>query len=204
MRFFGAGRFLREVRDHHTLNIQGRRGSGKTLLSFAVAREFLRAGWASTIHSNVESSLCSPLYCPLESAFIVLDESWILLDSREWRKNKTTALGAFLRKRAIWLALPSVFPIDSRYRALRAWRRFNLYRAGLPIWYYRWESGSGRDLREGGFWLFMPSSFFGQFDSFAEICNDAGILDCLSQSFGLHSQVIGAVPWVPDGDGDGE
>ena len=170
-RFLLAGNFLRYVQFFRSCWIAGRYGGGKTSLAFIIGDYLRECSSVDLLVSNCPSTLCDDLSAcnDLSNACIVLDESWIFLES--WRAVKCYA--AFLRKKNIILLLPSVFPVHAKLRYLTVQRVFNAYGMGVPIWVYEWRLWLGMVREKGYFMLWNPAWIFGQFDTSFVVCDDA-------------------------------
>ena len=129
--------FLRNLIGTRVLWLSGRYGGGKTLLAFALADWLIGNGYCKNCLSNIDHEL--PRLEAGErpwNTVIVFDESWILLDARDWDREVGRVFGAFLRKQNLYLLLPSVFPVDVRFRHFFVQRTVNFASLGIPAWVY--------------------------------------------------------------------
>ena len=185
--FLFADQFLKLMVSFRVLWLAGRFGGGKTLLSFALSAWLYNNGYADRIYSNIPSPLCSDLddTTKLWKSAMVLDEAWVLLDAREYSKNVSRTIGAFLRKYDLYLLLPSVFPVDVRFRSFYVQRTFNGMILGLPLWVYSWRLNSGVSSDRGWFGLWMPQKFYGSYDTMATPSDDGGLLGAMQYTVGF-------------------
>jgi len=136
--FLFADAFLRMVANHRVVWLSGRFGGGKTSLAVWIAAWLVRNRYAARLVSNIPIvGRVDPPPVPINDSVILLDESWMYVDS--WSDVK--AYAAFLRKANLYLLLPSVWPPHSRLRILECHRVFNGVAIGLPFWVYRWSLG---------------------------------------------------------------
>ena len=150
--------------------ISGRYGGGKTLLSVAFADALLRSGRVSRIFSNFPFKLSSPLPSSpddIRDSCVIFDEAWLYFDSRSRNWSFVSAVLAYLRKRNVYLLLPSVFPLDKRLRQVCAQRvaAFSRLLPGLP-WLYSFSVGWGV-YSDRHFFLLFPSRYFSLYDHLA-------------------------------------
>jgi hypothetical protein len=181
--FLGWREFYKHLRAWRLVFFRGAFGTGKTLLSVALAYHMIRLGKIAS------ASFCFPVRwaavpSPFNS-FNVLDEAGRLFEDRTAYKDK--ALN-HLSKEATWalrkddsyLLLPSVIPVDRRLRrGVRIWRVWPPGESERPnwlqrsVWRYVWEAGSeDREIRQEGvdYWhgqltLLNPGYFFGMYDT---------------------------------------
>jgi len=118
----------------------------------------------------------------LANVAIVFDEAWILLDAREWKSQIGRTIGAYLRKYNLYLILPSVFPVDVRFRQFYVQRVLNLAVFGVPAWIYKWRLECGLIDDGGAFAMLRPSSLYGTYDHLATPSDDAGITDAMAMT----------------------
>jgi hypothetical protein len=169
-----ADTFLEAFEGMHDLYLAGRKGGGKTTLSFVLADHFLRSGICSGVWANIPHTY--PVATSLQSAFIILDEAAQFFDAR------FSAMGFDLytmwaRKTDSFYVFPSVHAVDVRARNLQAIRLFDMDAIpGLRIWFYGWESTYKE---KGMFILVNPSHWFGTFDTKAIPTNDGGLLEAI-------------------------
>lgn len=134
-------------------------------------------------YDTVVADQCPDGYRPgLANAAVVFDEAWILLDAREWKRQVGRTIGAYLRKYNLYLILPSVFPVDVRFRQFYCQRVLNLAVFGFPMWIYKWRLECGLIDDGGTFGLWRPSALYGTYDHLATPSDDAGITDAMAQT----------------------
>jgi hypothetical protein len=142
---------------------RGERARGVSRFEVGLSGEVEGEGWARGV----------------ANACVVFDEAWILLDAREWQKNVGRTIGAFLRKFNLFLLMPSVWPVDTRFRHLMVQRILNLGSFGLDGYVYKWGFDLGY-VREGGwFALLGRSHMFGLYDDEEAPCDDGGITEAM-------------------------
>lgn len=199
-RLFGAAEFLQMLLLYRSCWLGGRYGGGKTALAFYLAGYLKYLGYVQHIYSNVPSVFSESLTPGdvIASAALVVDESWIFVDS--WRKVKKYA--AFSRKLNLYLLLPSVFPPHSRLRMLSCQRVLNMYKFGFPVWVYRWDLGMGHIREKGYFSWFNPAGIFGLYDTAFIPITDGGIVSGISSAIGSASGVEGQDLLVADDEDD--
>jgi hypothetical protein len=162
MNFIFADAFLSLFASNRTCWLRGRYGSGKTTTAFWLADWLYATGRVDRILTNIGSPQREyPISIPVENAAIVLDESWLFLDT--WSAVREYA--GFLRKNNLYLIMPSVFPPHGRLRQISLQRWFNGMVTGVPIWVYRWDLSDGAVKEKGYFALWNPGRVFGQFDT---------------------------------------
>ncbi|PJF32187.1 MAG: hypothetical protein CUN51_00735 [Candidatus Thermofonsia Clade 1 bacterium] len=183
---FGAGflladAFLRMVANYRVVWLSGRFGGGKTSLAVWIAAWLVKNSYARRVVSNIPiTGRVDPPPVPINDSVILLDESWMYVDS--W--NDVKAYAAFLRKANLYLLLPSVWAPHSRLRILECHRVFNGYVLSLPFWVYRWSLGMASISEKGYFALWMPHLVFGMYDTEYIPKDDGGIVDAIAASIG--------------------
>ncbi len=157
----------------HDCFITGRKGSGKTLLAFAMGHKALRMGYIKGIYSNISHSFRRSR--TVAYSMVVYDEPWQGIDARYSVQNYSM-IGAYSRKTFTLWVYPSVYAIDKRCRGLEVQRAFQL--AALPVsaWIYKWASADGD---KGWFGLTEPEKYFGTYATHEIPYNDGGALDNL-------------------------
>lgn len=190
--FLAGDEFLRTLVGLRVLWLAGRFGGGKTLLSFALSSWLYKNGYINTVYSNIPSPICEPVTDDTRfyKSALVLDEAWVLLDAREYAKNVSRTIGAFLRKYQLYLLLPSVFPVDKRFRALWCQRVFNGMTVGVPLWVYAWRCDMGVMSDKGWFALVRPQQFFGSYDTMATPTTDGGMLKAMANTTDFDPSVL--------------
>lgn len=165
--------FLQAVKMYRILYLSGYMGSGKTLLSMAIAIEFWKRRWVDNVYSNLvlEGDFDQGIPNKIRSACVIYDEAWQELDSRDFRGSTAQRWSAYLRKRNIYLLLPSVHPVDTRMRTLQVQRKLKV---GNLFWMYAWVVDDGFSKINGWFILFDPIYFGNAYDHKEEPSYDRG------------------------------
>lgn len=158
--------------------LRGRFGGGKTALAVIMLARLLAEGRVSSVVSNIPLSFSSVPVSPLRDAGILLDESWIYLESR----RDVVDYAGFVRKFNHYLLLPSVFPIHNRLSFFYCQRIFNGYTIGLPFWAYEWGIRDKVVKEKGVFLLWRPSAVFGHYPTEYVAGDDGGISDVVTQT----------------------
>lgn len=172
--FINVGRFREYFTKFRKLSIEGELGSGKTLLSVAMARWLWKEGFVDGVFANFP---IDPTFVPIVHtcvrSCIILDEAWAFADSRS-SANQFEGYGAYVRKLKSFFIAPSIFKPDKRMRDMLAERTIDLWM--LDWWFYKWF-----DIREreGWFILANPQSVYGFFDTEFIPVDDGGIHDTL-------------------------
>lgn len=208
MGFLFADEFIHTLRLYRAFHLQGIYGSGKTLLSFALAEEFIRRGLVIGCISNIPCKFAPPdwrEYLPelgrprlINNLFLVVDEGGQFFDSRDFSTNDKTPT-MYLRKFDVILALPSVVPVDKRLSYLRVQR---LARFSIPVIQQIAIVLSYVPIIR---WILKPLLFlkedFWVYNWMIEMGSDAGkgwfILTEPSSYFGMYDN-----KYCPDNDGD--
>lgn len=161
-----AEEFIEHLLYFREVWLSGYKGSGKTLLSVAIADYLFRRGFVDGVVANFPTVFPTSVKGgddgTLLNRAILFDEAWWWLDSRTSLINPRE-YGAFSRKfKCIWI-FPSVYPVDKRLRSIECWRhtRIDL----LNVWVYKWQQVTERGTREGWFLLQNPSKYFGYYDT---------------------------------------
>jgi len=161
--FFNHREFIWYVTNYKTLNIRGRYGSGKTLLSVALAYELWKQNYIKHILASFPMNGMKNQLDGIDGDFVMLlDEAGLILDSREFGRNASKEWLKDLRKRKIILVLPSVIDVDKRFRQVVVQRIFMF---GNIFWIYRYQVGDGLGVEDGWFGLWKPSWYFGTYDT---------------------------------------
>jgi hypothetical protein len=163
--------FLKLLLGFRILNIRGRYGGGKTLLSVWIAYWLMAGGYTKKIVSNIAVQNDNDDQGQIEDCAVILDESWMYIQSRQDVLNYS----AYLRKLGSYLLLPSVFDVHSRLSFFSCNRIMNLQNVGLPIWVYRWDLASKSYRENGHFFLLNPERIFGLYDTNYIPSDDRGI-----------------------------
>lgn len=179
--FLMADAFLRMVANYRVVWLSGRFGGGKTSLAVWLAAWLVKNGYARRLVSNIPIvGRADPPPVPINDSAVLLDESWMYVDS--WDDVK--AYAAFLRKANLYLLLPSVWAPHQRLRILECHRVFNGVVVGLPFWVYRWSLGMGSISEKGYFMLWRPEKCFGLYDTEYIPKDDGGIMAAIAASIG--------------------
>lgn len=177
-RFIHAGDFLELVQFTRNIWLAGRLGSGKTLLSVALAFEMRRLGVVDYVWSNFPirvDLLPPPPDRLLRRTLIILDEAHQIINARDFQDNNRE-YGAYARKvQSVWL-YPSIDTIDKRVRQVRVQRAFRVDFTPVGIWVYRYQLMLGDEHDQGWFLLWSPESVMGLYDHRYIPIDDAGIL----------------------------
>ncbi len=179
--FVNADDVMRLISAFRICWLSGRFGGGKTAGAIWIAGWLVQNGYAKKIVSNIPIKGAKKPDVPLEDAVIILDEAWMYVDN--WRDVKKYA--AFLRKKNLYLIMPSVWPPNPRLRIIEVQRILNLYVAGLPIWIYRWNLYMGSVKEKGRFGLWRPDRIFGMYDTEFIPTDDGGITRAINQTMKL-------------------
>ena len=179
--FLMADAFLRMVANYRVVWLSGRFGGGKTSLAVWLAAWLVKNSYARQLVSNIPIiGRSHPPPVPVNNSVILLDESWMYVDS--WTDVK--AYAAFLRKANLYLLLPSVWPPHHRLRMLECHRVFNGFVLGLPFWVYRWSLSMASIAEKGYFMLWNPQRCFNLYDTEYIPRDDGGIMFAISSSIG--------------------
>lgn len=162
-RFYGLGEFIFILTSYRVCNIRGHYGSGKTLLSVALAFELWRQGLVDSIYSNFPMAGRSTDYSYGYRFAMLLDEAHIMLDARSFSKQASQTWLKDLRKRESVLILPAVLSVDVRFRSVIVQRIFAF--PGNLLWIYRWQIDDGAGKHTGSFQLFYPSYYFNSYST---------------------------------------
>lgn len=160
--FINADEFFFLATNYRVVNIRGRYGSGKTLLSVALSYEFWRRNYIDHIFSNFPMMGQSFDWSVSTKFIMILDEAHVILDSRQFSKNASSDWLKDLRKRLAILILPAVIDVDKRFRAVMVQRMFFL---GNFIWLYAYKVDDGMSELSGWFGLIRPSAYFGKYST---------------------------------------
>ena len=175
--FIGGEMFWGMLKNFRVLWLSGRYGGGKTSLAFLCAARLRAEGLAQGVVANIPCSFANDVSSLSLPSAIVLDESWIYIESRK----DVYDYAAFVRKFKHYLLLPSVFPVHARLSSFSVQRVFNGYVVGFPVWWYRWNLRS-KDVKEmGSFGVWNPKSIFGHYPTDFVAGDDGGISDELAK-----------------------
>lgn len=191
MPFIGADVFLHNLHSFRTVRVDGRYGSGKTLLSVAIAKYF-NEKFGYHIKSNVpvyldgvvkDLPICNCEKCmatykdmlasgellfPQNHTLVIYDEAWLTFRTGVSAKKMNDYL-AFIRKVDLIMIMPSVLGLARDAAQLYVERVGNLGVLGLPIWIYQWGV-TGKTVKDSGgkFVLWRPASYFGTYSTYAQ------------------------------------
>lgn len=159
--------------------LRGRYGGGKTLLAVAMAARLLAEEKVNKVVSNIPLSFSvPPPENNLKDAAILLDESWIYINTRQ----DSLDYAAFVRKFNTYLLFPSVFPIHNRLSFFFVQRVFNAYSVGLPFWVYEYGIRDKVVKEKGLFALVNPTALFGHYPTLFVAGDDNGISKALKET----------------------
>lgn len=148
---------------YRAINITGRYGSGKTLLSVAMAYELWRKDYVKKIYANFPMAGRELDYPDGDKDFVmILDEAHIVLDARAFSKKASQSWLKDLRKRNSVIILPAVIGVDIRFRAVMVQRMMMI---GNLFWVYRWQIDDGMGVHGSWFVLVNPSKYFGAYET---------------------------------------
>ncbi len=153
--------------------ITGRKGSGKTLLAFAMADYALTNKFVKGVFANIPHNF--PVARSVKDAFVIVDESWQFIDNR-FSKSTFSFMGAWSRKTGSLWAFPSVYGVDLRVRNLQVERIADINLLPIRAWLYKWVNCWGD---KGHFLLVRPEEYYGTYDTKAIPVDDGGAVDSL-------------------------
>lgn len=178
-----GSRFLNLLRRSRTVWLRGLYGTYKTCVGVEIAKWMMETGIVERTWSNMPCSFATgPSVLEAENCCILFDESWVSLDSRTFWRNETTVWGAFLRKRNVYLLLPSVFSVDSRFRAMDCELVFPGIDYGLPWLHFNWGIETGYSRKSGTFDVFFPRRVWPLYNTKYDPFDDGMILEVLKQA----------------------
>lgn len=170
--FIGAALFFELLLQYRVLWARGRVGSGKTLLCAAITDYLInKTGDFRAVVCNIPHRFPIPRDGTLFDTVCFLDEAHLFIDSRTFASNPKEYGGLARKVRSVWL-FPSVYPIDSRLRALWVERTWRL---GNWLWAYEGAVDLGYAQEMFRFKLWKPSKFFGLYDTAAIPFDDGGL-----------------------------
>lgn len=162
---------------------RGRFGRYKTFVASLLGKHLLDSGVVNGIWSNIPvRDAIGPNVYDAKHKYILYDESWQTLDARTFNTNKTKEWGAFLRKNNLYLALPSVWPVDLRFKSFFVEMMFDLTQFGIPALLCRWGVDLGYVKDGTSFWVFNPKSHYGYYDHLYQPHHDGMLLEVLAQA----------------------
>lgn len=181
----GGGDFMGMFDVQRTLYIAGRKGGGKTLLSFLVAANMYADGKAKYIHSNVPSVLSEPVSLPLEDCCFIVDECQDFMSSAKDAKEAE----AFIRKLRIRFIMAGVGAPHRNFTKLKAWRVFNAFKYFIPIYVYNWKWTGIDEVEKGTFFVLRPDLMYFFYDTQTIPPDDGGLFDALAKTVEMHKTV---------------
>ena len=171
--FLNAEAFFESYTQIRDCFITGRKGSGKTLLAFAMAGYALENKFVQGVFANIPHNY--PPAASVANAFVIVDESWQFIDNR-FSKSTFSFMGAWSRKTNSLWAFPSVYGVDLRVRNLQCERIADINLLPVRAWLYRWTNCWGD---KGHFLMVRPEQYFGTYDTKAIPVDDGGAVDSL-------------------------
>jgi hypothetical protein len=171
--FINAEDFFEVFTQIRDVFITGRKGSGKTLLAFAMAGYALDNHFVKGVFANIPHRY--PVAPTVQDAFVIVDESWQFIDNR-FSKSTFSFMGAWSRKTSSLWAFPSVYGVDLRVRNLQVERIADIRLFPVRVWLYRWQNVWGD---KGHFFLVRPEAYYGLYDTKAIPVDDGGAVDSL-------------------------
>lgn len=161
--FINAAELFWLATTYRVVNIKGRYGSGKTLLSVAMAYEIWKRDLVGKIYANFPMAGRELEYVEADMNFLmIIDETHIVLDARSFSKNASQKWLKDLRKRNSILIAPSIVAIDVRFRAVMIQRSMMI---GNLVWIYRWQIDDGMGVHGNWFALVNPKKYFGAYET---------------------------------------
>ena len=209
-------RFMALFFNRGECNLLGYRGSGKSLLGYAILQEALRVKRIDGVAANCGVDL--PIInwreilppngrwpaLPRGSVRCgyYLDEAGSVLDNRNFATNPTQ-LGRYIRKFRMLIVYMSATPIDKRFTQLQVTPAAKLG----PRWEFKWEllTPQSKVSEEGNIILYNPASYYGKFDTDACPVDDGGLINLFEWT--LAWRLRNAPPdiaWFDDEDEDAD
>lgn len=172
--------FLNTLRHYRIGWIGGRFGGGKTAIAVRIAIQFEEKGWVDSIIGNFPCVAFKSWrdMDELRNAFIILDEAGAWMKEKDFEDTV-----AFLRKRNLYLVVPSVMPPPIKARALNIQRIINFDMIGLPIWLYQMSLDYMNIHEEAKLWWVNPKEVFGLYDTSDVAINSRGIVRYVRKAF---------------------
>ncbi len=182
-------RFMQILINRGECNLLGYRGSGKSLLGFAILEQLLADGHICGVLGNAGLSLPVANWAEylepdeargwgrrprgLEQVGVYIDEAGTVFDNRSFATNPTD-LARYLRKMRTMLIFMSVTPIDKRFTRFQVTPLDKIF----GRWNYHFEllNDSNRVVEQGKITLKNPEQFFGRFDTYSMPTDDADLL----------------------------
>lgn len=175
-----GGIFLHTLRNYRIAWIGGRYGGGKSAVSVRLGIEFLERGWVEHIIGNFPCVAFDSWrdMGELRDAFIILDEAGAWMKEKDFEDTV-----AFLRKRNLYLVLPSVMPPPIKARALNIQRTINFEIIGIPVWRYQMSLSYMNVFEQAALYWWKPREIFGLYDTADVATNSRGIVRYVRQAF---------------------
>lgn len=156
--------FLQMFRNFRVVWIGGRYGSFKTALSVRLAYEFIQRGWADHMICNFPCVFATGLrrLPDLRKTFIILDEG----GSGGWLNERSFGdIAAFLRKRDLYLCIPSVAPVNLRARMLNVQMSWDAHAIGIDAVIYSMQLDYMRVKAKSRLFWTKTSEIYGTYDT---------------------------------------
>ncbi|HEY9758880.1 MAG TPA: hypothetical protein V6C97_27170 [Oculatellaceae cyanobacterium] len=189
MALIGWSEFRNYLGLYRVAAIIGRLGSGKTLLSVAIAHRLMLEHsvlrvWcnfpvgleARELPDNLEELDKPTIKALMSDNVFLLDEAWDFADSRK-SANDYSGYGAYVRKLRSYFIGASVYPPDKRMRAITVNRVMSV--VGLGWWVYQYLLFDNST--KGMLILTNPAEYFGTYDTDWIPEDDAGLSVCFNK-----------------------
>lgn len=177
--------FMNMFSVQRTLYVAGRKGGGKTLLSFFVSALAYAKGEVKTIHANVPSVITNRVSIPLQDAVFIVDECQDFISDAGSAKEAE----AFIRKLRLRFIMAGVGAPHRSFTKLKCWRVFNGYKIFVPFWVYRWRWEGVDEVEKGTFILLRPDLVYFFYDTQEIPPDDGGLFDALSKTVQMHKLI---------------
>lgn len=174
MAFSFASDFVDMFSRTRILYISGELGTGKTLLSFALADLLMSNGLVWGVWTNVNHSF--PVRKQLTRTVFILDEGAEHMDARD-SASEFQGYGLYLRKLNSYFIVPCVNAPDKRARQMEAYRIADL--SFLDLWLYGYKSVNRKS--SGWFMLTYPQDYFGKYDTRQIPDDDGGMSEAFNE-----------------------
>lgn len=172
--------FLQILRFYRSAWMGGRYGGGKTSFGVRVGIEFVERGWADHILCNFPCVVATDMMkiSDLRRCFIILDEGGTWLKRKDWDD-----VAAFLRKRDLYLFVPSVIPPPVSARMVTMQRTWNFLGMGVPLWYYNMRLDYMRVKETYKLLWTNPQEVFGLYSTSNVVGDDGGLVTLVNAFF---------------------
>ncbi len=182
-------RFMQILLNRGECNLLGYRGSGKSLLGFAMLEELVAGKHNCGVLGNAGLSLPMAPWDEwlepdpvrgwgrrprgIEEVGCYIDEAGTVFDDRTYATNPTD-LARYLRKMRSILIFMSVTPIDKRFSRFQVTPLEKVF----GIWSYHFEllNDANRIVEQGTIKLRNPSDLFGRFDTYSMPTDDGDLI----------------------------